>query len=86
MNGEFTGNGTSAAAPLAPGEYNLSLGGFGTATVTLQRSFDRGGTWRAIESFTADAERILTVGGGVAVHHRLVCTGHAGGTIRYRLG
>ena len=55
LAGSFAGTGTSAALALR-GDYNLSLAGFGTATVALQRSFDGGVTWRAL----AAAQTLLT--------------------------
>lgn len=89
MNGTFTATGSSDAYSFPPGQYNLSLSGLppgDTARVTLERSFDGGATWRAVGSFTANAEQILTVAGVEDVPHRLTCDAFAGGGIHYRIG
>jgi len=38
------------------GYYNYSLAGTWVGTVTLQRSFDEGDTWRDVDSHTANIE------------------------------
>lgn len=64
-------------------DFNLSLQDFGTATVALERSFDDGVTWGAIESFTGNTEKVGTSHEGAL--YRLNTTGYSSGTIRYRL-
>lgn len=83
VSGSFTGTGTSNDFITRAG-FNLSLSGFGTATVQLQRSFDQGSTWLVVESFTADAERRVD-DPEAGVHYRLECTVYTSGTIAYRL-
>jgi hypothetical protein len=38
---------------------NLSVSGVSDSTVTLQRTFDGGTTWLDVESYTADAEKVI---------------------------
>jgi hypothetical protein len=40
------------------GEFNFSLSGTWTGTVTVQRSFDRGVSWLDVAEFTASGEYI----------------------------
>lgn len=42
------------------GEFNLSIYGTFSATVTLQRSFDAGTTWHDVNSWTAPFEGVDT--------------------------
>ena len=86
MNGSFSSNGISPEQIFSPGEYNLSLSGFGTDTVSLERSLDGGSNWVQIEILTENAEKILTVGGQNGSPHRFRITGYGSGTIRYFLG
>jgi len=64
--------------------FNMSLSGFGTATVVLQRSFDRGDTWLNVESFSADTERRVD-DPEAGIYYRLNCTAFTSGPIVYRL-
>jgi len=83
MTGTFGATGTSASFAAEP-KFNISVSGFGTATVALQRSFDDGSSWKTIESYTADTEKYATeVEAGVL--YRLNCTAYTSGTIAYRL-
>ncbi len=83
LAGSFTGTGASAALELR-GDYNLSLSGFGTADVALQRSFDGGVSWNDVDSFAGDAEMAgFEAEGGML--YRLNCGAHSAGTIAYRL-
>lgn len=82
-SGSFTGTGASAAIELR-GEYNLSLSGFGTATVALQRSFDGGASWKTVDGFAGDAE-MAGFEAEAGMLYRLNCTAHSAGTIAYRL-
>lgn len=83
ITGSFTGTGTSAAF-VTRGGFNISLSGFGSATVKLQRSFDAGSTWRDVESFTADVERRVDDPES-GVFYRFNCSSHTSGTISYRI-
>lgn len=38
------------------GFFNISLSGSWVATVTVQRSFDKGSTWHDVETFTENTE------------------------------
>lgn len=82
IQGDITGTGITAATQIT-GEFNLSLTGFGTATIVLERSIDGGVNWGVIESFTTDAQKIGEGAGGT--HYRLNCTAYTSGTIRYRI-
>ena len=57
LTGTFTGTGQSSSIALG-GAFNLSLSGFGVATVDVERSFDEGVTWLSVDSFTADVEKV----------------------------
>ena len=83
VTGNFTGATASEAFATKSG-FNMSLSGFGSATVQLQRSFDEGTSWKVVESFTADAERRVD-DPGVGVWYRFSCSVYTSGTIAYRL-
>ena len=84
VTGTFTGAGVSSNWFQTRAGFNLSLSGFGTATVTLQRSFDQGSTALDVETFTANAEkRVDDPESGV--FYRVHCSAHSSGTIAYRL-
>ena len=40
------------------GYFNLSISGTFSATVTVQRSYDKGSNWVDVDSFTAPAEEV----------------------------
>ncbi len=83
VTGSFTG--VSASNPFVTrGGFNMSLSGFGSATVVLQRSFDQGDTWKDVESFSGDVERRVD-DPEHGVFYRLSCTVYTSGTIAYRL-
>lgn len=83
VTGTFTGVSVSNNYVTRAG-FNLSLSGFDTATVILQRSFDDGSTWVSVRSFTADGEfRVDDPEAGV--YYRLNCTSWTSGTITYRM-
>ena len=68
------------------GYFNLSISGTFNATVTVQRSFDRGVTWRDMDDFTAPVEEV-----GIEpeyCHYRVgVKTGnYTSGTVNIRIG
>lgn len=83
LAGSFGATGASAAIALR-GAYNLSLSGFGTAVVALQRSFDGGASWKTLDSFAGDAELTghETEDGML---YRLDCVAWSDGAIAYRL-
>lgn len=83
LSGSFTGTGVSDSVVIH-GCFNLSLSGFGSGTVVVQRSFDNGSTWVSVESFTADAERIGHEPEN-RVLYRLNCSAYTSGTINYRI-
>lgn len=83
LNGSFTGTGASSAVTIH-GCFNLSLSGFGSATVAVERSFDDGSTWVSVEAFSADAERIGKEPEN-KIQYRLNCTAYTSGTINYRI-
>lgn len=64
--------------------FTVTLSGFGSATVTLQRSFDEEATWIDFNAYTANTS--ITIDDGLdnqIIHYRLICkTGnYASGTI-----
>lgn len=83
LSGSFTSTGQSNSVAIEGG-FNVSLSGFGVATVGVQRSFDSGSTWVTVENFTGDAERkgCETESG---VIYRLNCSAYTSGTIVYRI-
>lgn len=84
VTGSFTG--TTASAPFAGGVkgFNISLSGFGSATVDLERSFDKGVTWLVVESFTADTERRVD-DPAQDIYYRFNVSTYGSGTIVYRI-
>jgi hypothetical protein len=81
--GSFTASGQSSAVP-AEDLLTLSISGFGSATVELQRSYDSGATWKVVDSYTANTEKNIEVV-GTNFLWRLDCT-WTSGTILYALG
>jgi hypothetical protein len=76
---------TGASEPFTTREgFNMSLPGFGEATVVLQRSFNEGSTWKNVESFEGDTERRVD-DPEAGVWYRLNCTSFTSGPIEYRL-
>lgn len=84
FSGTFSGTGQSSSSGLF-GYFNLSLSGFGTATVQLQRSYDQGVTWKTRTSYTADTEAVIQEP-EYGVLYRLNCSAYTSGTIAYRVG
>lgn len=83
VTGTFTGVAVSASFVTRAG-FNISLQGFGVATVLLQRSFDGGVIWGTVAEYIDNAEQRcddLELG----VQYRLNCTSHTSGAIAYRL-
>ena len=83
VSGSFTGVATGAVAAMS-GDFNVSLSGFGAATVRLERSFDDGVTFKVVESYTGDTERLVTEP-EKRVLWRFNCTSHTSGTIAWRI-
>ena len=83
IEGEFTGTGRSASFR-AHNYFNLSLSGFGTATVTLDRSFDNGTTWKIVTSYTSDTEQQVDEP-EEGVIHSVNCSSFNSGPIIFRL-
>ncbi len=79
LEGTITATGTTATLEIA-GTFNLSLSGFGSANVDLERSIN-GTDWGIVESFTADAEKTGECAG--ACLFRFNCTSYTSGTIKY---
>jgi hypothetical protein len=83
VDGSFTEAGSSNRVCLKD-RFNLSLHGTFAATVVLQRSFDNGISWHAVEEFSAPVQ--LTGNEPEAyVNYRLTCTSYASGPVFYRL-
>ena len=82
--GTFGATGTSTADFIS-GKFSLTLSGYGSATVQLQRSFDSGSNWKVVETFTADDEVIVEEAVAQGVQYRLECTVYGSGTIAYGL-
>ena len=83
VDGSFTETGSSDQVCLKD-RFNLSLHGTFTATVVLQRSFDRGITWHAVGEFI---QPVQTTGDEpeAYVNYRLTCTSYTSGPVFYRL-
>lgn len=52
------GSGDFSGLVTIRGDFNFSLTGTWVGTITVQRSFDGGTTWRDVETFTSNAERV----------------------------
>lgn len=69
------------------GDFNLSISGTFVATVTVQRSFDAGSTWRDVDTFTAPIETYGVDPEPVVVYRAGVKTGdYTSGTVSIRIG
>lgn len=67
--------------------FNLSISGTFVATVTVQRSFDQGSTWRDVDTFTAPIETAGFDPEPVVVYRAGVKTGDfTSGTVSIRIG
>ena len=83
LSGAFTSSGQSSEVRVQGG-FNVSLSGFGTATIGVQRSFDNGSTWVTVEEFSSDVERRGNETED-KVLYRFNCSSYTSGTIAYRL-
>ena len=69
------------------GDFNLSISGTFVATVTVQRSFDQGSTWRDVDTFTAPIETAGSDPEPVVLYRAGVKTGEfTSGTVSIRIG
>ena len=89
--GNFAGTGNSAAVAVH-GPFNITLAGFGSATVKVERSFDGGGNWHVASRDAAGSEAayeadcsLVAEEPEAGVLYRLACTAHGSGTIAYRI-
>ena len=86
VTGAFTSTGLSAPVVLERATaFNVSVSGFGSASVELERSFDDGATWVTAKTFVADYEGV-GFEPEAGVQYRYHCTAYTSGTIAYRLG
>lgn len=85
VSGTFEATGTSASFTTTSKAFALSLSGFGSGTVQLQRYVNGG--WRVVDTFIADTEVDVSGDGHPAgVDYRVACTAYTSGTIAYFLG
>jgi hypothetical protein len=89
--GSFAGTGPSAAIAVS-GRFNITLGGFGSATVKVERSFDGGSNWHVASRDAAGNEAAYTANASLVadepergVLYRLNCTAFSSGPIAYRI-
>jgi len=69
------------------GDFNLSISGTFVGTVTVQRSFDQGSTWRDVDTFTAPIETAGSDPEPVVVYRAGIKTGeYTSGTASIRIG
>jgi hypothetical protein len=54
----LTGENRFSDPVVLTGKFNFSLSGTFTATVTVQRSFDNGASWRDVADFTSPGEYV----------------------------
>ena len=84
---EVTAQNTFSDGLYTEGAFNLSISGTFSATVTVQRSFDQGSTWRDVDTFTAPIETYGTDPEPVVVYRAGVKTGDfTSGTVEIRIG
>jgi hypothetical protein len=69
------------------GDFNLSISGTFVGTITVQRSFDQGATWRDVDTFTAPIETAGSDPEPVVVYRAGIKTGeYTSGTASIRIG
>lgn len=84
---EVTAQNTFSDGLYTEGAFNLSISGTFVATITVQRSFDQGSTWRDVDTFTAPIETYGTDPEPVVVYRAGVKTGDfTSGTVNIRIG
>ncbi len=84
VTGTFSATGQSDVWG-GPGISALSISGFGSATVALERSHDGGSTWQTVEAFTSDTEKNFE-NPADEMSYRLNCSAYTSGTIKYAMG
>jgi len=57
VTASITAQNTFSDGLYTEGAFNISIAGTFVATVTVQRSFDQGATWRDVDTFTAPMRR-----------------------------
>lgn len=75
---------TSASVAIR-GDFDVSLSGFVTCEVELQRSFDGGSSWKKVKSYTTDTED-AGFSAVSQVLYRLKMVSWTDGTVTYFLG
>ena len=84
---EITAENTFSDCLYTEGGFNFSISGTFVATVTVQRSFDQGSTWRDVETFTSPIETYGTDPGPTVAYRAGVKTGDfTSGTVNIRIG
>jgi len=84
---DITAQNTFSDGLYVVGDFNLSISGTFVATVTVQRSFDQGSTWRDVDTFTAPIETAGSDPEPVVVYRAGVKTGEfTSGTVSIRIG
>ena len=69
------------------GNFSFSISGTFVGTVTAQRSFDAGATWRDVDTFTAPIETAGYDGEPIVVYRAGIKTGdYTSGTASIRIG
>ncbi len=87
VTASITAQNTFSDGLYVEGDFNLSISGTFVATVTVQRSFDQGSTWRDVDTFTAPIETFGTDPEPVVVYRAGVKTGDfTSGTVDIRIG
>ncbi|MGB8274060.1 MAG: hypothetical protein WCF16_02190 [Alphaproteobacteria bacterium] len=79
----FSGTGATNPVPLR-GKFNVSVQGFGSAGVNLERSYDNGATWNIVETYSANTDKVGEEP-ETGVVYRLNVTSWASGTLKCRL-
>lgn len=85
-SGSFSGTGAGSSVATVGSELlTLSIRGTFTATIDLERSYDDGGNWSVVESYTAATEKNIESASRDFVY-RLNCSAYTSGTANYYLG
>jgi len=89
ITGSFTGTGSSStmtnlATLDADKKMTVSISGGFSATMNLERSYDAGGTWNVVKSYTAPIEENLDTPSDAFVY-RLTCSSFTSGQVDYAL-
>lgn len=87
VTASITAQNTFSDGLYTEGAFNISIAGTFVATVTVQRSFDQGATWRDVDTFTAPIETNGFDPEPVVVYRAGVKTGDfTSGTVDIRIG